>query len=244
MSCRRWPLLLGLIFLPACFESGKSDDDDDDPSHDGDTAGGDDTADDGPGPGDAVTDVHAFLPLEGDRGWEYVQCLPADDACLPDASFDELAVDKVATEEQDGTRIVSLDYAAGESGAALYGIRWSSDATDGIRIWGWTDGTDPAVDLGTPVQVAGSTALVGADIDTPTAAGTFIATFVGAEACPNHWASEPFECLHFRIEGGDGVAPIVGDWWFSRSWGMVRHDSPRWAAPWVLSCAEYGGDHC
>jgi hypothetical protein len=227
-------LLTAPSALVACAE--KSDEDEDDDEDDGDT-----------GAPAAPSDAWQYLPLEGQRAWEYAQCVPGVEDCTPDAAFAEVKVEKQAeTVVRDGSEVVTLHYENNDNGDALFSIDWSSDREHGIRVWGWRDAEGQQVVLDPPILVSDPEAAVPEPVETTTGAGlTYTSTLLGEEACRTHWVpNDPYRCLHFRIEGGDGTGPLVGDWWFSRSWGTVRFETAGWSAPWTLSCAEFENDNC
>jgi hypothetical protein len=189
--------------------------------------------------------VNDYLPLEGDREWEYIQCDPGDDSCTPDAAFEVLLVEKAPnTTSRNNTEIVTLDYSVLEPTELLFSIQWSSNSRSGIQVWGWSDAAGEGLDFASPVTIADYGVQVDDVSETETDGVTYTSTYLGEEECPNHWVSDPYTCLHFRVEGGSDGNPIAGDWWFAQSWGMVKYEPASSAAPWVLRCAEFDNDNC
>lgn len=189
--------------------------------------------------------TNEYLPLEGDREWEYIQCDPGDEACTPDADFEVLLVEKSpTTASRNNTEIITLDYSVLEPTELLFSVDWSSNSRDGIQVWGWSNSAGDGLDFATPVMIGDYGIQTDAVADTETDGLTFSSTFLGYEECPNHWVTDPYECIHFRVEGGDGTDPIAGDWWFAQSWGMVKYQPADGSAPWVLRCAEFDNDNC
>jgi hypothetical protein len=187
--------------------------------------------------------VNEYLPLEGDRAWEYIQCDPDDDNCEADAGFDILLVEKSPNTTTSGSaEVVTLDYAVLDPTTLLHSIEWSSDSKNGILIHGWTDAEGERTSYSKPVEMSNYTANKGDVFDSSTDGLSFSSEFYGEEQCPNHWVSEPYKCIHFELTGGDGSEPFLGEWWFAQSWGMVKFHSVESSAPWVLRCAEYGDD--
>ena len=195
----------------------------------------------------AGASIHEYLPLEGDREWEYWQCDPGSD-CTPDAEFETLLVEKNANTLLKGnTEVVTLDYAILEPTELLYSISWSSDSKSGIQIHGWSVGADAAepFEASTPILVSEYKATSDDAFTTETDGLSFTSTFHGETECATHWVpGDPYKCIKFTIEGGNGDEPILGEWYFSQSWGMVKHQPLNYTAPWVLACAEWNDENC
>lgn len=206
------------------------------------------TACGGPSTTYAGASIHEYLPLEGDREWEYWQCEPGSPNCTPDADFETLLVEKNPTTSNAGNaEVVTLEYSILEPTELLYTIDWSSNSRTGIRIHGWSVGADgdAAFSASTPVTVSEYKASRDDVFETTTDGLTFTATFRGELECTTHWVpNDPYKCVQFTIEGGNGDEPILGEWFFAQSWGMVQHKTVDLTAPWVLACSEYDNDNC
>lgn len=201
----------------------------------------------GPSTTYAGASIHEYLPLEGDRVWEYWQCDPGDDGCAPDAAFQTLLVEKSPTTSSAGNdEVVTLEYSILEPTELLYTIDWSSNSRTGIRIHGWTVGAEgEATDPSSPITVSEYKATKEDAFETTTDGLTYTSTFIGETECTTHWVpNDPYKCVQFRIEGGNGDEVILGDWYFAQSWGMVKHQPVDLTAPWVLACSEYDNDNC
>lgn len=201
----------------------------------------------GPSTTYAGASIHEYLPLEGDREWEYWQCDPGSDSCTPDAAFETLLVEKNPTTSSAGDdEVITLEYSIAEPTELLYTIDWSSNSRTGIRIHGWSVGAEgEATDPSKPITVSEYKATKEDVFETEADGLTYTSTFLGETECTTHWLpSKPYKCMHFKIEGGNGDEPILGDWYFAQSWGMARHQPVDLTAPWVLACAEYDDDNC
>ncbi|MEC7946703.1 MAG: hypothetical protein VX265_03985 [Myxococcota bacterium] len=202
----------------------------------------------GPSTTYAGASIHEYLPLEGDREWEYWQCEPSSSSCTPDADFETLLVEKNPTTRSAGnSEVVTLEYSVLEPIELLHTIDWSSDSRTGIQIHGWSVGADGSESFraDSPITVSEYKANQDDVFESTTDGLTFTSTFLGETECTTHWVpNDPYKCVQFRIEGGNGDEPIVGDWYFSQSWGMVRHQPTDLNAPWVLACSEFDDDNC
>ena len=202
----------------------------------------------GPSTTYAGASIHEYHPLEGDRMWEYWQCEPGSDSCTPDAAFDTLLVEKSPTTRDVGNdEVVTLEYSILEPTELLYTVDWSSNSRTGIRVHGWTVGADGSDTFApsAPIAISEYKATKDDVFETTTDGLTFTSTFLGETECATHWVpNDPYKCMHFRIEGGNGDEPILGDWYFSQSWGMVKHLPADLTAPWVLACSEFDNDNC
>lgn len=185
--------------------------------------------------------VSDYFPLDGDRSWRY----SAEDETVTT----QMSVEKVPqTNTVDATEIVTLeyyDYAEGAAGDLLYTIQWSSDSSDGVQVWGYSDevaGTsvsyDPPVVFGRRQMVAGDT------YSTETDGRTFTTTFEVVEPCPNDWRAD-WDCLKMVLDDGDGDdaagPPFAGTWWIASSYGPSRFLTTGLSSEWVLASATFEG---
>lgn len=184
--------------------------------------------------------THTYMPLDGARGWEYLQ----DD---PDTIW-TMNVDKVLPEEKSGdTVLVTLEHSVAEPVEVLYSVVWSSDSRDGILIHGYTM-DDQVVNYDPPVVVADYQMSTGDSVETSAGGMTFTSTLQGLEDCPNGWIpeKETWECLHFVLDDGDGDSsagpPFAGEYWMAPSWGISRFVPTGYTTPWVLAHADWDGD--
>jgi len=184
-------------------------------------------------------DTSKYLAFDGDRSWTYVQ----DDLSIPW----QLSVEEGGTSSVNNTDVITLDYSVRDPKELLFSISWSSDASDGILIHGYS--VEPAEEgdslvsetFDTPLVVAEYRMVPGDTIPTTAGGVDYISTLVGVEDCPNNWVPD-WECLHFNISDGTddaSSAPFVGDWWFAADWGPSRFQISGFEEDWVLSEATW-----
>ena len=223
--------LVWSVVLTACFGacmSGSTD-------KDGSDTGSDDTGEDIVGPRETLWDR---FPLDGARAWDFVN----DDASVDFA----LAVEKTGETAIECKNVVTLTYTAVDSdgnSTPLYAVDWSSDAEDGIQIWGWMDFTsDPTAytPFSPPIQVAKSEMREGASVVTTTGGVTYTGQYRGLEDCPNYWSNDTWECVRFELSSDGGGVPFTGEYWSAVSYGVSRMAPADGDGTWILSRAEFG----
>lgn len=179
--------------------------------------------------------TYEYFPLDGERSWKY--------AMDNDSAGYLLEVEKMATADQGGTEVVTLEYRKEDTGDLLYTVDWSSDSAGGILIYGYEEQGGASVTFDTPVQVAEYKMMGDDQVVTQTNGMTFTSTMIGIEDCTNLWSSDTWECLHMELDDGDGDnlagPPFAGDWLMAGSWGASRFQPTGWQAEWVLTNAYF-----
>lgn len=178
--------------------------------------------------------VYEYYPLDKERSWKYAM----DD----DSAGYILEVEKVASVDQQGVEVATLEYRKQDSDL-LYSVDWSSSSASGVLIYGYTVQGGDTVSFDTPVQFADYQMQAGDQVMTETNGMTFTATFQGIEECSNLWTSEVWDCAHVTLDDGDGDdmtgPPFAGDWWGAGSWNASRFQNTGWTADWVLTAAYF-----
>jgi hypothetical protein len=161
--------------------------------------------------------IYDYFPLDGtERSWTYSQ---------DDESIDYfLHVEMVQpTRTVDAIEVVTLETTRSDTKELVATTEWSSDSRNGVLIHSYAVGTEPATSFDPPIVFADSDMAADETIDTETAAGTFSATFVSLEDCPNHWVpgteSEPWTCAHMNLTG-PGLG-FEGDYWIAPRYGTA-----------------------
>ncbi len=170
-------------------------------------------------------DMADHFPLDGDRRWDY-----ANDDTSVDHRLDVVLSDTIV--ERDDVRIQELSYRSSSDDEQLLAVQWSSDTAYGVLIHGYED-PDGVVDFDGAVTFASPRMEPGESV----VSGDFTSTFLGVEACTNHWVGDDWQtCLHVLLEGD---APFAGDYWlvprYGTAWLQLRDDS----GTWVLVQAEW-----
>lgn len=170
------------------------------------------------GPTYSGYDLVDHFPLDGERRWDYA----SNDTSVTHR-LDVVLSDAVV--ERDGVRIHELSHLSSESGDQLLAVQWSSDTASGVLVHGYDDEQGP-VSFDDPVVFAEPRMVPGDSVSS----GDFTSTFVGVEACPNHWTGEDWDsCLHMSL---DGDAPFAGDYWlvprYGTAWLELRDDTDTW----------------
>jgi hypothetical protein len=184
--------------------------------------------------------LYDFFPLEDNRSWEYGQ----DDTSV---AYRMSVTKNPVTTDEAGTEVVTLDYMSQDPEALLYSVQWSSDSSDGVLIWGWTDGaTGEAHEFRPPIVFAEAQMDVDQKVKTTTNGTTYTATFKGLESCANHWVRDDWECAHIILDDGDGDPnigdPFVGEYWTAVDWGPSSFVPTGFTQPWVLLRADWSPD--
>lgn len=180
--------------------------------------------------------IDDFFPLDGERTWEYSQ--------LQEDIVWKLRVEKVSqTLRKGSTEVVTLEYYNDETGDLLYTIDWSSDSSDGVQVWGYSDeATGDSVSYDPPVGISNRYMNTGEFAETTTDGRTFTSTFEGVESCPNDWRTD-WECVHMSVDDGDDDdttgPPFAGDWWLATSYGASRFVTTGYTDAWVLYTATF-----
>lgn len=190
-----------------------------------------------------------YFPLDGERSWEYSQ---EDEEILW-----QLSVEKVTPTETVGNdEVVTLEYSQKDPVELLYSIKWSSSASTGIEIFGYSvEATGESVSYDTPIGVADFQMRSGETVDTEVDGVAWQGTFVGIEDCPNLWV-DSWECVKMTIlddEDGNGdyeddddddagAPPFEGSWWLAPRYGASRFLPNGYDSDWVLSRADWSSE--
>lgn len=198
-----------------------------------------------------------YFPLDQDRYWEYRQCAGVDSGAVVDTEvygfYDRagcdgpedgiLRVEKFPeTTTNNGIEQVTLDYYREDnSGTSTFShsIKWSSDNSKGIRIYGWTNHiTGDEFTYNPPIQVAEYQMNVGDSVTTSTGDTTFTGTFVEVRNdCPNNWGPNWDECFKLTIDAGGAEVPFDGDYWLGATYGAAAFMEAGASDVWVLDSA-------
>ena len=205
--------------------------------------------------------IPAYFPLDGQRTWVYQQCPPDDAACVVDDPR-QLVISKVGSRQAGDTQVVSLTYAyrelvpedtgtetgttdGGDSGTAeeepstdevFATVEWSSDSTDGVQIWSWTDAEGVETPYATPLRFADPEMSKGDAVYSE----NLTSTYVEQTYCQTRWVADTeWECALMRVEGGAGTEPFLGDWWLASSYGVAHFVPAGGSVPWVLAGATF-----
>ncbi len=201
--------------------------------------------------------IAEYYPLDGERWWEYRQCASFDSGAPVDTSvysfYDPtgcndpeegiLRTEKFPeTTSQGSVEVVQLDtYRIDGTGSStpVYSVKWSSDNSKGIRIYGWTDLTTGAVTTyDPPIQFAEHQMNVGDSVETTTGGASFTTTFHTAKAdCPNNWSGMWDECMHLEIVADGVSAPFLGNYFIGASYGLAAFQAADASDVWVLDDA-------
>ena len=190
--------------------------------------------------------MERYFPFDGaGRTWEFEST---------DAAVDHRIVatlDTAFETHSDGyTRIYSVTYdrdCKEEGGACTDGwirdVRWSADAVEGVRIWGFeTDaGTvvyDPPIVLAEPEMLADES------VETTTGGVTWTATFHGNATCPVLWTAEwEDQCIHITLDDGDGNGSageyLAGEYYAITQYNVVAMKLTADTGTWQLDYATY-----
>ncbi len=197
--------------------------------------------------------IYEYVPLDGERWWEYVPCQPGDDGndfytgnpCPAEGeTVPTLRADKLSATRMKGrTEVVTIEYGIEEPAQPLFAIEWSSDSRDGVQIHGLTDlETGAATPFNPPILVSEPEATADEVFETTTAGITFTSTYASiTPECPKRWNTpDEWECLGFTIDdGGASGAPFVGSFWFAQSYGTIALQPAGEEVAWVLNSAEW-----
>ena len=164
------------------------------------------------------TPIYDYFPLDGkERSWTYSQ----DDDSIQYFLFIEMVPPGRTTE--DGTEVVTLETTESKNKSLVATTEWSSDSRDGVMIHSYAVGTDAATAFDPPVVFAAAEMAADETVETTNASGTFAATFIGLQDCPNHWVpgtdSDPWSCAHMKLEG-PGLG-FEGDYWIAPRYGTA-----------------------
>lgn len=186
-------------------------------------------------------DTYEYFPLDGERMWEYA---------TEDTAIDwNMEVEKVETQNKGDTELVTLEYAKKDPIELLHQITFSSNAQEGILIYGYAIEGGESVDFSTPVTMGAKQMSAGDKEKTKTDGVTYTAEMNGVQECPNLWVTDTWDCIHITITDGtddETSPPFVGDWWIASNWGTSRFQHASMSEPWVLArgvwCPE--GEDC
>lgn len=193
------------------------------------------------------TSMHEYFPLDGERTWEYAQ---EDEEILW-----QLGVEKVSqTETVGNAEVVTLEYTVVDPIELLYAIKWSSDASNGINIYGYSvEATGETVTYDPPIAMADYQMARDETVDTEVDGVVWRGTYVGVEDCPNYWV-DTWECNKLTLlddhgpdgdfnnddEGEEAInPPFEGEWWLAPRYGPSRFIPSGYDTPWVLSRADW-----
>jgi hypothetical protein len=163
--------------------------------------------------------MYDYFSLDGERLWSYAQ---------DDDSIDYfLYIEKVEpTRTVDDMEVVPLEMTRSDLKGAkglVSTTEWSSDSRNGVIIHSFAVGTKAATAFEPPIVFAENEMAGGDSVETVTNAGTFTSTFIGLEACPNHWVpgidTDPWTCAHMLLEG-PGLG-FEGDYWLAPRYGTA-----------------------
>ena len=187
-----------------------------------------------------------YFPFDGQgRTWEFESTDAAVDhriVATLDTAF--------ATHEDGYTRIFSVTYdkdCKADDGSCtdawIRDVRWSSDAVEGVRIWGYETAAG-TVSYDPPIVLADPEMLADEFVTTETGGVTWTATFLGNEVCPVIWTSEWADsCIHISLDDGDGNPAtgeyLAGDYWAITQYNVVGMRLTSDTGTWQLDYATY-----
>ncbi len=184
-------------------------------------------------------EIYDYFPLDGkERSWTYSQ----DD----DSIEYFLEVEKVDPPRTDGDMvIVTLETTRTDTKALVATTEWSSDSRAGVLIHSYAVGTEPATTFDPPVIFAEADMAADETVDTQNDSGTFTATFIALEDCPNHWVTgdddtPPWTCAHMSLTG-PGVG-FEGEYWIAPRYGTALFQRIEDPAKWNLLTATFEPD--
>lgn len=203
--------------------------------------------------------IAEYFPLDGQRWWEYRQCAAYDTGTPVNTqvySFYDatgctapaeglLRTEKYPEVQKQGSvEIVTLNTyreSADGSSTPVYSVKWSSDNSKGLRIYGWADlttGVETTYDP--PIQAAAYKMNVGDEVETTTGGFSFVGRFEDTRTdCPNNWSGLWDQCVHITISADGASAPFLGDYWIGASYGTTAFKAAGESDVWVLDDADW-----
>ncbi len=174
-----------------------------------------------------------YFPIDGEREATYFN---------EDTELDlELMVEKVSSGTEDGVPVVTFAYSTDVS-ATIGTVTFSSIEVSGVRIHGYTEGAssttfDPPIVLTADVMSPGDSIVTSAnDL-------TFTSTHLGFEDCPVYWGLDWEDCLHLRLDDGDGdddAGPFfAGEYWLVQRYGPAWMHLTGYRERWNLGHYEW-----
>ncbi len=184
------------------------------------------------------TQMESYFPLDGDRQAVY----GSDEAAN---GFDLVVTKLEPAETIDGAEVVTLEHSEEDAGVVLGAVKWSN--SDGVKIYGYrSDATSDFTMFDTPIVFAEQFMRKGDEMVTETNDMTFTSSFVAVEDCPVLWGPDWKECVHMRLDDGDGddsVGPLfAGDYWLVTRYGPAWMQTTGVAAKWNLKDYQWSGE--
>jgi hypothetical protein len=183
-----------------------------------------------------------YFPMDGERQAEYAN---EDVDNVPW----KLEVEKVdETETSGSTEIVTWEQYRDDTAELVGAVKWSADSSDGIQIHAYAVGTDDFTVFDPPIAVSDNSDYMnrGDSVVTETGGMTFTSTFVEVVDCPVQWGLDWEDCVHMRIDDGDGddtVGPIfAGDYWLVTRYGPAWMHTTGYDDKWNLAHYDWSNE--
>lgn len=145
--------------------------------------------------------------------------------------------------------VVTFEWSRSDTEEIIGAVKWSSTSGEGIKIHGYAVGLEDFITFDPPVLVSDDDdkMLRGDSVTTETNNGyTFTSTYIGPEDCPVNWGNKWTDCVHIRLDDGDGddmVGPIfAGDYWLVQRYGPAWMELSGYPGKWDLSDYDWSGD--
>lgn len=184
------------------------------------------------------TKMSDYFPQDGERVAEYTN----DDTTTYDW---KLRIEKDdQTERVDEEEVVTWEWSREDTGDLLGSVKWSSTSNEGIKIHGYSVGTEEFTTFDTPVLVTDDDDYMNKNesVVTETNGYTFTSTLLGVESCPVLWGPDDWECVHIVLDDGDGddtAGPIfAGEYWLVPRYGPAWMILTGYEEKWDLSFYE------
>ena len=177
-------------------------------------------------------DTYKYFPLDGNRTWEYAN--EGEDWLLE--------VNKINPSTMiDDVEVISLEYSIKDPYSLLYAVDWSSSSADGVMIHGYrTEESGEAMTFATPIQFSEHEMVTQESNTTETDGYSFTSIFQSVETCYNHWTTDDWQCLHFKLtEDGGAEFPFLGDYWIATRWGASAVQVQGDDYEWILTQGSY-----
>ena len=188
------------------------------------------------------TKMSDFFPQDGDRQAEYINEDSTNIAW-------KLVVEKIEPVEMiDEVEVVTWEWSRSDTGEVIGSVKWSSNSQDSIRIHGYeVTATGESVMFTTPIAIApdDDDMLSGESVTTTTDGWTVTSTLVGKEDCSVNWGMDWEDCVHIRLDDGDGDdmvgLPFAGDYHLVQRYGPAWMHLTGYAEKWNLADYDWSG---